>query len=137
MLVAIDPAQLNSFATVTIGNDPENPLYEGDTLEAVFVVAEGFQPDGTPVDPAPFGTDSGGWGAEVIMATGDTLAATVDTPLTDDGQIVLRLALDESLAKAGKHRGKVRIFNPIGARTQQRTVFDFIMPITQAPDTTP
>ena len=135
--MAIDVAQIDSFATVTIGSDPENPQYEGDTLESVYVLAESFLNDGTPVNPAPFLTDSGGWGAEVIMATGDTLTVTVDTPLADDGQIILRLALDESLAKVGKHRGKVRIFNPIIGRTQQRTLFDFVIPITQAPDTTP
>ena len=61
--MTIDVAQIESFATVQIGADPDNPQYEGDTLEAVFVLAEDFLADGTPVNPAPFATDSGGWSA--------------------------------------------------------------------------
>ena len=130
----IDVAQIESFATVTLGTDPENPQYADDTMEAVFVVAEGFQADGTPINPALFLTDSGGWEAEVEMEAGDTLAVTVDTPLLDDGQLILRLALGASLTEVGKHRGNVRIFNPIAGRTQQRVVFNFVLVITAEPD---
>lgn len=129
--MTIDPAQIDSLATVPIGADEDHPLYEGDTLEAVFILAEGVNADGSPINPAQFATDSGGWGAEIVMDTPSTnLAPTVDTPLLDNGQLVIRLALDESTDKEGKHRGVVRIFNPIGARTQQRVVFDFVISIT-------
>jgi len=127
--VPIDPSQLDSLATVEIGVTPSAPLYEGDTLEDVTVVAEGFEPDGTPINPADFT----GWSAEVIMDSGDTLAPTVDSPLDATGQIVLRLALGESTDKVGKHRGNVRIFMPDPARTQQRTVFNFVIAITESP----
>ena len=132
--MAIDVAQIESFATVTIGSDPDNPLYEDDTLEAVFVVAEGFDSTGAPINPALFATDSGGWGAEVEMEPEDLLPVTVDTPLLDDGQIILRLALGASLALAGKHRGNVRIFNPDPIRTQQRVIFNFVIQITAEPN---
>lgn len=126
----IIPEQIETLATVPIGTDPDSPLFEGDTLDAIFVVAEGFQADGTAINPAPFGTDSGGWGAEVVMETGDTLTVVADTPLADDGQLVMRIALNESVGKVGKHRGQVRIFNPIAGRTRQRTIFDFVIAVT-------
>ena len=129
--MAIDVAQIDSLATVCIGSPPRNPLYEGDTLEAVFVFAEGFDPNGVPINPAPFFTDSGGWGAEIVMDADSTLAPTVDTPLADDGKAIVRLALGESTGKAGKHEGVLRAFNPIGARTQQRVLFTFTMVITE------
>ncbi len=128
--MTIDVAQINSFATVQVGNPPNNPLYEDDTLEAVFVVAEGFDTSGAPINPAPFATDSGGWGAEIEMDTASDLVPTVDTPLADDGQVVVRLALHESMGKVGKHRGNVRIFNPIAGRTQQRVLFNLVIVIT-------
>lgn len=130
--MSIDVAQIDSAATICIGSPPRSPLYEGDTLEALFVVAEGFDPLGVPINPAPFLTDSGGWGAEVVMDADSTLAPTVDTPLADDGQIILRLALDESLGKVGKHDGNLRVFNPIGLRTQQRTIFNFAIVVSEA-----
>ena len=129
--MTIDVAQIDSFATVAIGAPPKNPLYAGDTLEALYILAEGFDSTGAPIEPAPFLTDSGGWGAEIVMGADSTLAPTVDTPLADDGEIVIRLALDESSGKAGKHDGNVRIFNPIGARTQQRVLFNFVILITE------
>ena len=129
----IDVAQIDSLATVCIGAPPRNPLYEGDTLEEVYVVAEGFAQDGAPIDPAPFLTDSGGWGAEIVMDDASTLSPTADTPLGDDGRITIRLALDESVGKVGKHSGNLRIYNPIGGRTQQRVVFNFAITVSGAP----
>jgi hypothetical protein len=130
--MTIDVARIETEGTVCIGC-PANPLFEGDTLEDVTVIAEGFLADGTPINPAPFASDDGGWEAEVVMDTESDLDVTVDNPLFDDGQIILRLTLNESSDKDGKHAGIVRISNPIGARTQQRSLFNFVVKITDAP----
>lgn len=132
--MAIDISQVESRATVTIGVPAAAPLYEGDTLEAVYVLAEAFDSEGSPIEPAPFFTQDGGWGLEVVMDAASSLVPTVDQPTSDNGQVVVRLALGESLGKLGKHRGNVRAFNPVvGGRTQQRTLFNLAIMITEAP----
>ncbi len=128
----IDVARLVSQATIAIGSPPASPLYEGDSLEDVTVFAEGFDTTGA-INPALFATDDGGWGAEVIMDPDSDLTVTVDTPLLDDGQVILRIAISESVNKAGVHHGFVRIFNPIAGRMQQRTLFNFMIQVTELP----
>ena len=125
----INVSQLDSLATLAFGVTPSAPVYEGDSFEKVIVVAEGFDSSGDAIDAAPFGSEDGGWGAEVEMRGGSALPLTVDTPLANDGVITLRLPLGASTGNTGKHRGKVRIFAP-ASRTLQRTLFDFIIHIT-------
>jgi hypothetical protein len=137
--MAINPAQIDSFGVLELPvqriSGTHTFLYEGDSWEEPIQVAEGFESDGTAVNPAPFGTDSGGWEGLIRMED-SALPVTVDNPLADDGILTLRLAVGASDGLVGQHCGQLLVANPVsGPYTSERTLVRVRITVTEKTET--
>lgn len=116
--MAIDIQSIETLSQVAIGCDLEEPLLANDSLKATFIVAEGVDAAGVPVNPALFASDNGGWVGVVEVVEG-TLPLTIDNPLADDGELTLRMAPDLSTPQTCI--ANVKVTN--AALPAKRTVF--------------
>lgn len=93
--MAIDIQAIETLSQVSIGCDKQEPLLVNDSLFATFIVAEGFETDGTPINPALFASDNGGWVGVIEVVEGD-LTLSLVSPLTDNGELTVKMAADIS-----------------------------------------
>lgn len=113
--MAIDIEKLETGFPVHIGNDPDNPLLVDDSFDFDFAIAENFEQDGTPINPADFTAD-GGWIGSVVVE-GAPFAVTISAL---DATGVYTISAAESLTTVGDHRYNVLINNAV--LSAQRTI---------------
>lgn len=67
--MAIDISSLDTGDPVHIGADPDPPLLAGDSVRLSFTIAEAFDANDNPVNPADFTADGGWVGAIELEGT--------------------------------------------------------------------
>jgi hypothetical protein len=107
--MTIDIQALELGDPVHIGATDKDKLIVGDSLKATFYIAEGMEQDGTPVVPALFATDNGGWTAAIEIDGNPFAASITPDPLEDSGEITINIAPD--LTTAGRFEYLVRVLN--------------------------
>ena len=94
-------------------------------LFATFIVAEGEDASGVPINPALFATDNGGWVAGIDIVDG-TLPLTVVNPLLDDGAITVKMVKDVSTPQVCV----ANVFVTNTALDAKRTIFQISVTVT-------
>jgi hypothetical protein len=105
--MAIDIQALELGDPVNIGATDSDRLIVGDSLKAQFFVAEGVEEDGTPITPALFDTDNGGWAGSIDIE-GSPFAASI-SGVDDTGEVTINIAPDTTTV--GRHRYRIRVTN--------------------------
>jgi hypothetical protein len=113
--MAIDIASLGTGEPVHIGHDPNDPLLANDSFKGQFQIAEDFEDDGTPINPADFTADGGWVGA--ITIEGTPFAASVSG---FDAAGAYTLDIAESVSVVGTHRYNIVATNAV--LSAQRTI---------------
>ncbi len=107
--MTIDIQSMELGEHVHIGATDNDRQIVGDSLRAQFFVAEGKEEDDTPITPALFASDNGGW-TFAIEIEGNPFAANVTpSPPEDTGEVTINVAPDVSVV--GRHRFLVRALN--------------------------
>ena len=115
--MAIIIEQIKTERPQHIGHNPNEPLLEGDSYDEVFTIAEGFELDGSPINPADFSAD-GGWVGSVVTDTASFAVAI--SALDATGSYTLTIAEDDTLTFAGEHRYNVLATN--ASLSKKRTI---------------
>jgi hypothetical protein len=115
--MTIDIASLETGDPVHIGADPDAPLLAGDSIKASFTIAEAFDANDNPVNPADFTADGGWVGA--IEIEGDPFTANV-TGFGTDGSYVIDWDDGVTATKVGSHRYNIFVTN--AALSDKRTI---------------
>lgn len=115
--MAIDISALETGDPVHIGAEPDAPLLAGDSARLSFTIAEAFDANDNPVNPADFTADGGWVGAIEVEAPG--FAATV-TGFGSDGSYEVDWDDGVTTSKVGSHRYNIFVTN--AALSDKRTI---------------
>lgn len=106
--MAIVIEQIKTERPEHIGHDPSEPLLEGDSYDEAFTIAENFELDGTPINPADFTADGGWLGSVTVQGAAFTVSIST---LDATGSYTLTIDEDDTLTFAGTHRYNVLATN--------------------------